>query len=50
MTREQVQAGLRASIETEGDDWLKENYKLEFNMLNNNGNSLARSPLGAITF
>lgn len=40
VNRKQVQEGLRNALLTEGDDWLRENFKLEFNMLNNDGNEI----------
>lgn len=38
--RKQVQAGLREALKKEGDQWLCENHRLEFNMLNNDGNQI----------
>ncbi len=38
--RHQVQQELRAALQTEGDEWLREHFDLEFNMLNNDGNSI----------
>jgi acetylornithine deacetylase len=38
--RHEVQAELRQALETEGDEWLRENFKISFNLLNNDGNML----------
>ncbi|MGI6277086.1 MAG: M20 family metallopeptidase [Brevefilum fermentans] len=37
MNKKQIQDGLRNSLATHSDEWLRENFKLEFNMLNNDG-------------
>jgi len=39
-TRAQVQEELRQALKTEGDEWLRDNFELNFNMLNNDGNML----------
>ena len=39
-SRRQVQQELRDSLRTQGDEWLREHFELEFNMLNNDGNLL----------
>jgi len=39
-TRAEVQEGLRQALKTEGDEWLRDNFEIEFNMLNNDGNML----------
>jgi len=41
VTRKQVQTELRNMLIKEGDEWLRNNFKLEFNMLNNDGNMLS---------
>jgi acetylornithine deacetylase len=38
--RFEVQKGLRQALETEGDEWLRNNFKLAFPMLNSDGNML----------
>lgn len=38
--RFEVQKGLRNALETEGDEWLRGNFKLTFPMLNSDGNML----------
>lgn len=40
VNRRQVQEGIRNALRTQGDEWLRENFKLEFNMLNNDGNAI----------
>lgn len=38
--RMQVQAGLREALQREGDEWLCKNHRIDFNMLNNDGNQI----------
>ena len=38
--RFEVQKGLRKALEQEGDEWLRQNFKLSFPMLNSDGNML----------
>lgn len=38
--RHQVQQELRNALLTEGDEWLRNNFKLDFDMLNNDGNMI----------
>ncbi len=40
-TRADVQEGLYQALKTEGDEWLRENFEIKFNMLNNDGNMIA---------
>jgi acetylornithine deacetylase len=37
MNKKQIQEGIHNALVTQGDEWLRENFKLEFNMLNNDG-------------
>jgi acetylornithine deacetylase len=39
-TRHEVQSELRQALKAEGDQWLRENFEISFNMLNNDGNML----------
>jgi len=39
-TRHEVQEELQQALKTEGDEWLRENFEIKFNMLNNDGNML----------
>jgi len=39
-TRREVQAELRNALQTQGDEWLRNNFEMNFNMLNNDGNAL----------
>ncbi len=39
-TRRQVQQELLAALQNEGDEWLRDHFELEFNMLNNDGNMI----------
>jgi acetylornithine deacetylase len=41
--RQQVQEGLRQTLLTNGDDWLRDHFELTFPMLNNDGNMLPES-------
>ena len=38
--RFEIQKGLREALETQGDEWLRQNFKLTFPMLNSDGNML----------
>jgi acetylornithine deacetylase len=38
--RFEIQKALRHALESEGDDWLRQNFKLSFPMLNSDGNML----------
>jgi acetylornithine deacetylase len=38
--RHEVQAELRQALQIEGDEWLRENFEISFNLLNNDGNML----------
>lgn len=39
----EIQQGLIDAIKEEGDSWLKNNFELKFNMLNNNGYSIPKT-------
>lgn len=39
-TRADIQEGLRQALKTEGDEWLRDNFEIKFNMLNNDGNMI----------
>lgn len=41
VNRKQVQEGLREALLSDGDAWLREHFKLEFDMLNNDGNQIS---------
>lgn len=40
-TIEEVQKGMKDALEKNGDEWLKNNFEISFNMLNNEGNQIA---------